>query len=207
MLDLLVNRIIEDARIKAQRIVDEAEKEAEAMLEARRREAVEAAGKEASSMLMKAKVEAANLRRRILVDARMRAKWREIVEKNRLIEDVFREASRRMGEMPRDDRYMKFLEDRIYEYGVLAGGEELEIVLSDRDKELKLNLEEISERISATLGVPTVIRISEDSLSGKWGVIVRKIDGSVEIDGSPEAILERLKPRLQPMLAKILFGG
>jgi vacuolar-type H+-ATPase subunit E/Vma4 len=207
MLDLLVNRIIEDARIKAQRIVDEAEKEAEAMLEARRREAVEAAGKEASSMLMKAKVEAANLRRRILVDARMRAKWREIVEKNRLIEDVFREASRRMGEMPRDDRYMKFLEDRIYEYGVLAGGGELEIVLSDRDKELKLNLEEISERISATLGVPTVIRISEDSLSGEWGVIVRKIDGSVEIDGSPEAILERLKPRLQPMLAKILFGG
>ncbi len=207
MLDLLVNRIIEDARIKAQRIVDEAEREAEAMLEARRREAVEAAGKEASSMLMKARVEAANLRRRILVDARMRAKWREIVEKNRLIEDVFREASRRMGEMPRDDRYMKFLEDRIYEYGVLAGGGELEIVLSDRDKELKLNLEEISERISATLGVPTVIRISEDSLSGEWGVIVRKIDGSVEIDGSPEAILERLKPRLQPMLAKILFGG
>ena len=207
MLDPLINRIIEDARIKAQRIVDEAEREAKAMLEARRREAVEAAGKEASSMLMKARVEAANLRRRILVDARMRAKWREIVEKNRLIEDVFREASRRMGEMPRDDRYTRFLEDRIYEYGVLAGGGELEIVLSDRDKELKLNLEEISERISATLGVPTVIRISEDSLSGEWGVIVRKIDGSVEIDGSPEAILERLKPRLQPMLAKILFGG
>jgi len=207
MLDLLVNRIIEDARIKAQRIVDEAEREAEALLKARREEAVEVAGKEASSMLMKARVEAANLRRRILVDARMRAKWKEIVEKNRLIEDVFREASKRMSEMPRDDRYTKFLEDRIYEYGVLAGGGELEIVLSDRDKGLKLDLGGISERISATLGVPTVIRISEDSLSGKWGVIVRRIDGSVEIDGRPEDILERLKPRLQPMLAKILFGG
>jgi vacuolar-type H+-ATPase subunit E/Vma4 len=207
MLDLLVNRIIEDARIKAQRIVDEAEREAEAMLEARRREATEAAGREASSILMKARVEAANLRRRILVDARMRAKWREIVEKNRLIEDAFREASRRIGGMPRDDRYMKLLEDRVYEYGVLAGGGELEIVLPDRDKGLKLDLEGIAERISVTVGVPTTIRISEDSLNGEWGVIVRRIDGSVEIDGSPEAILERLKPRLQPLLAKILFGG
>jgi vacuolar-type H+-ATPase subunit E/Vma4 len=207
MLDLLVNRIIEDARIKAQKIVNEAEREAEAMLEARRREATEAAGREASSILMKARVEATNLRRRILVDARMRAKWREIVEKNRLIEDVFREASRRIGGMPRDDRYMKLLEERIYKYGVLAGGGELEILLPDRDKGLKLDLEGIAESISVTVGVPTTIRISEDSLNGDWGVIVRRMDGSVEIDGSPEAILERLKPKLQPLLAKILFGG
>ncbi|MEM2739440.1 MAG: V-type ATP synthase subunit E family protein [Candidatus Bathyarchaeia archaeon] len=207
MIDLLVSRIIEDTRIKAQRIIDEAEREAEAMIEARRREAIEAARREASSILMKAKVEAANLRRRILVDARMRAKWREIVEKSGLIEDVFREASRRMEEMPRDDGYLRFLKDSIYEYSVLAGGGYLEVIMSENDKGLKLDLDRIAEKVSATVGVPTTIRISDDSLKGGWGVIVRRVDGSIEVDGSPEAVFERLKPRLQPMLVRMLFGG
>lgn len=207
MIDLLVNRIVEDMRIKAQRIIDEAEREAEAMIEARRREAIEAARRESEAILMKARIEASNLRRRILVDARMRAKWREIVEKNRLMEEVFYEASKRMESMPRDDRYRMFIENMIYDYSVLAGGGELEVVLSERDKALKLNLDEITRKVSATLGVPTTIRVSDDSLKGGWGVIVRRVDGSIEIDGTYEAIIERLKPKLQPILARILFGG
>lgn len=207
MIDPLVNRIIEDARVKAQRIIDEAEREAKAIIESRRREAIEAARREASSIIMKAEVEAAYLKRRILVDARMRAKWMEIVEKNKLIEEVLREASRRLEDMPRDDRYRSFLEDRIYEYGVLAGGGDLEVVLSENDRGLKLDIDRIAERVGATVGIPTTIRVSDSSLKSRWGVMVRRLDGSVEIDGSLEAVLERLKPRLQPMLARMLFMG
>ncbi|MEM1559844.1 MAG: V-type ATP synthase subunit E family protein [Candidatus Bathyarchaeia archaeon] len=207
MIDPLVNRIVEDARVKAQRIIDEAEREAKAMIEARRREAIEAARREASSIIMKAEVEAAYLKRRILVDARMRAKWMEIVEKNKLIEDVLREAARRLENMPRDDRYRRFLEDRIYEYGVLAGGGDLEVVLSEDDRGFKLDIDRIAERVEATVGIPTTIRVSDSRLKSRWGVVVRRLDGSVEIDGSLEAVFERLKPKLQPMLARILFMG
>ncbi|MEM4462249.1 MAG: V-type ATP synthase subunit E family protein [Candidatus Bathyarchaeia archaeon] len=207
MIDPLVNRIVEDARVKAQRIIDEAEREAKAMIEARRREAIEAARREASSIIMKAEVEAAYLKRRILVDARMRAKWMEIVEKNKLIEDVLREAARRLENMPRDDRYRRFLEDRIYEYGVLAGGGDLEVVLSEDDRGLKLDIDRIAERVEATVGIPTTIRVSDSRLKSRWGVVVRRLDGSVEIDGGLEAVFERLKPKLQPMLARILFMG
>ncbi len=205
--DKLVSKILEDARSQAKVIIEEATNSSKKILEEKHKDAQEKARVACREILRAAEAEAENIIHRESVAAIIKARWILLLEKRKIIDNVFKIVEKRLLAAIKEDRYFQLLM-RLIEDGVTAtGGGKLEIVLNRSDAQLKIPLKEISRRVSSRLGIETTLEISARNISVIGGAIVQTADERTKIDNSLDSILERERRRLEPRINTILFSG
>ena len=98
----LTDKILEEAKIKAQRQIGEAEAFSKDTVSRKVREAEEKKAK----MLEKAAFDANLLKERMISNAEVNSRNEVLSSKQRIIDKVFEEAKKRLGELPKSD-YME----------------------------------------------------------------------------------------------------
>ncbi len=206
-LDRLISKIQEDAREQASVIVNEAKVSSEKALEEKRREVQENAQKACQEILRSAKAETENIIHRESVDAVIKSRWIILSEKQKILDVVFKKAQERLQSFTNEESYRPMLERLIEDAAAAAGGGKLELLLNKKDMQLRLPLEEISKKISSSLGVESTLDMSEETISAIGGVIVQSADKKTKIDNTLGSILERERKSLEPKIAAILFSS
>src|SRR5260370_25518280 len=100
-LEKLQNRILSDARLKAEETVKEAQSKAQQILEEARRRAQ----KESEEIIAKAKVEAENVRRSILSSKVRVNRLRILDEKNRIVQDIIHTVEDQLSSIAGTDQF------------------------------------------------------------------------------------------------------
>lgn len=207
-------KVVGDIGKLVEEIKRQAEEEARAVLERARRAAEierERAREEAGRLLREAEERARReaevlLRRSAALSAReVRAKVSS--ERERLLEEVFREALERGRSMPRDGRYVQALA-RLLAEGVGALGGDVEVMLPQQDRsELSERWEEVERRVRELLGMQVRLKLSDETVSASGGAVLRSPDGRRLYDATFDARVEALRESLRVEVARMLFGG
>ena len=201
----IIGRILKDAKEEAETILKEAQKFAETITEKQRREARHSAEKEANSLLKRAKNEADIIRGKVSTEIKRQASWIVLSEKNRLIKNVLTEAKNRLVNVQNSEEYLPVLEKLIVNAGAVLGGGMLEILLSENDLALPLNLGKLEKEIFDKINVETHFGLSNQQITDV-GVIVKTIDNQFFVDNTFESIFNRRERELRLKIAQILFS-
>src|SRR3989449_9069214 len=100
-LEKLQNRILSDARLKAEQTIKDAQAKAQQILEEARRRAE----KESDEIIAKAKVEAESVRRSILSSKVRVNRLRILDEKNRIVQDIIHTVEDQLSSIARTDQF------------------------------------------------------------------------------------------------------
>lgn len=201
----IVEQILTDAKEDAKSILLEARRSAEATLEKQREMGRQKALESISSILSKAKDEADTIRGMMFSDARRKASWRILSEKERLMGSVLDEAKSRLAALTKTEKYDSVLEKAIVDAGVALGGGKLQVILNKRDSALKLKLDPMSKKISEKTKNQTSLQLSKEKIEASGGAVVKTADGKVILHNTFEAMLNRREKELRLKTAKILF--
>ncbi|MEM3041747.1 MAG: V-type ATP synthase subunit E [Nitrososphaerota archaeon] len=205
-LEILISKIIDDAREAASSILDEAKTSKQRYIEEVRRRVTEKAEKECREIIRKAEHEAEGLVRRKSVEASIRARWRILSEKRKIVDKVFQMVEENIHSVRNEDNYLKMLERLIEEAAVAAGGGRLEVLLNKDDSRLRLPLKEIAGRVSSRLGADTTLVKSEKTIEATGGVIIQSSDGKTRVDNTLSSVIKRERERLEPRVNMLLFS-
>lgn len=202
----IVDRIVHDARMEAKSILEEVQKSAEMMLEKRKALARQKAGEKASSILKRTESEVKALREMVPTDAKRKAGWMVLSEKERLVTSVFDKVKTKLEVLSRSEKYIPVLEKTILDAGIVLGGGELEVSLNERDSGLPLKFSMLAKAIADKSGKETQITLSKEKNETFGGAVVKTVDGRIVVDNTFEAILKRRERDLRFKISKILFG-
>jgi len=201
----IIDRILNDARKEAKAIIKEAKRSAEMLLEKQRKLALHSAEKEVYSLLRRAENEADIIRGKITTDIKRRAGWVVLFEKDRLIISVLNEVKNRLVNLQKSEEYLPVLEQLIVDAGTVLDGGTLEVMLNENDSSLPLKLNKLEKKIADGTGAKTRLKISKQQIKAV-GVIVKTNDGKIFVDNTFEAILSRRERELRLKIARILFS-
>jgi vacuolar-type H+-ATPase subunit E/Vma4 len=202
----ILDRILKDAREKAESIIVDARKSAETVIEKQRQSARQNAEKKAASLLKRAANDADIIRGKVSTDIKRQAGWIVLSEKNRLITSVLNEAKKRLVNMQKSEDYVTVLEKLIVHASTVLGGGMLEVVLNENDSKLAIKFDKLEKEISDRSGVRIQLEVSEQKTKDV-GVIVKTIDDQIFVDNTFEAILSRRERELRLKIARILFSN
>lgn len=205
-LETLISKIIDDARETASSILDEAKTSQRRHIEEIQRQVTEKAEKECREIIRKAEQEAEALVRRQSVEASIRARWRILSEKRKIVDKVFQMVEENIRSIKGNDKYLKMLERLIEEAAVAAGGGRLEVLLNKEDSRLKLPLKEIAGKVTSRLGAETTLVKSEKTIEATGGVIIQSLDGKTRVDNTLSSVIRRERERLEPKVNTLLFS-
>jgi V/A-type H+-transporting ATPase subunit E len=180
-LDNLTQKILDDARDKAEKILKESAQKNEEIVNSKVNEAKEISDR----IIEKANIEANMITDRIISNAELRARDEKLKAKQNLIEKVFAEAKDRLKNINEDD-YIKFVSSNIKAID-LKGTEE--IVVPDRMKGKVRNI----------LNLNVFENESIDS-----GFLIR--DNDIIINFSFDSLVDYLRDELEGEIAKELFN-
>ena len=151
----LTDKILEEAKIKAQRQIGEAEAFSKDTVSRKVREAEEKKAK----MLEKAVFDANLLKERMISNAEVNSRNEVLSSKQRIIDKVFEEAKKRLGELPKD-QYIEYVKTTLSSLN-LKGTETLLVKKEYRDDLKALGLGyEISEE-----SVESGFQVKDDKIS------------------------------------------
>jgi len=199
---LIADDIINEAKEKAADIVRRAKKEARTLLDAARFGAKEEMGHE----MKEARAQGKHVYDGVLAEGRMKAKREMLQKREELINEVFREAEKKIQAQTSSKKYE---EDLIH---ITVGaykklGSEKVIIRANR-RDLKL-LEKSKDTITRELGGgERAVNISfGEPIQEIGGVRVGTPDGKIEIDETFEGKMRREFETLRVKIAKVLFEG
>jgi len=201
----ILDRILKDAREKAESIIADAKKSAETVIEKQRQTARQNAEEKASALLKRAANDADIIRGKVSTDIKRQAGWIVLSEKNRLITNVLNEVKKRLVNLKKSEDYVPVLEKLIVDAGAVLGGGMLEVVLNENDSTL-VKLNTLEKKISDRSSVDTQLKFSEQKIKAV-GVIVKTIDDRIFVDNTFEAILSRRERELRLKITRILFSN
>jgi V/A-type H+-transporting ATPase subunit E len=201
----MIDRILQDARKDAESIIAEARKSAEITIERQKELGRKEASEKVSSIINSAKNEVNPVREAVLTDARRRAGWMILSEKERLLEGVMDEVKVEFRAFTKTERYVPWLKKVIIEAGTVLGGGKTQVALNEHDSTLRLGLDTLSKEIEKRTGTRTDFELFKESINTLGGAIVRTVDGRVVVDNTFETILTHRERDLKPEIAKILF--
>jgi V/A-type H+-transporting ATPase subunit E len=200
-IQLIKDRIINDATLKAKQIIKKAEEEYKEnlakfrkSLEARNDELIQSAENEVNQIIERKKAEANVYAKRSVLD-----------KKEEMIEGVFDSAFEELKKLVKTESYNKFLEKAIYNSTIELGGGDIKISKSKDTKIDNSVLKKIAAKATKELKVKTSIDLDKNNINCSGGVIVKNNDGTIEINNSFEALLENAKTSLRPKIAELLF--
>jgi len=206
-VEYFVEKILVEAKKKADGIVEEAKRAAEEALKRQEEEAREKARQDTQKLIDSAKAEAERTRLSVISEAKFKLSWIVPSTKDALIQEVFDSVKAKMEVFTGKLEYKTYIERLITEGAEALGGGEIIIVLNERDSKLKLDLNKISENVTRELGTDTTIRLSPENVRYIGGVIVKTADGKIAVDNTVEGLIERISRESRLKVARELFAS
>lgn len=201
----IIDQILHDARENAESILMEARKSAEMMIEKQKELARQKSKGESSSILKRGEDDAETIRRTIITDAKRTVSWMVLSEKERLVTSVLDEVKTRLRAFSQSENYVPILQKLIVDAGIVLSGEKLEVLLSEQDETLPLELGILTKKIIEKTGKETELMISNKKIKSLGGCVIKTHDGRIVIDNTFSDILKRRERELKFETAKILF--
>jgi vacuolar-type H+-ATPase subunit E/Vma4 len=200
-LKKIQDKIIGEAEEKAKAIVRDAERTKKDILDEKRKEGE----REAEKMLRNGMEEADSLKRQKVAEARLKAKQMTLASREELINETMEKCKEKLSALTSSKEYAETLRKLVEQGGIGLGGGDLEIVLGGKATKTAIDLGSIAEQIQEKTGKKTAVSIAQEKSKSIGGVIVRKADGSIMIDNTFEARIERILRDIRIRIAKILF--
>ncbi len=197
-LSRIISVIEEDASREVERILGEARAKAEELKKAAEQEAQE----RREEILKRGRREAERERARIIASARLKAKKQMLDAKEEAIQKVFSEVRKALEEISKDrKKYREVLKKLVAEAAESIGGDAV-IICREQDRRI------FSKRFLSELEKLTGVKLelAEETTGGSGGVILRSRDGRTEVDNTFETRLERAMAELRNEAAGLLFG-
>ena len=201
----ITEMVLQEAKESAEDIIQEAKESAEYTLEKQRQLGAQRGNELAQSLLKKAQREAEVDKLSSMANAKIRANWVILLEKEKMIANVLEVAKNKLRTLTESKEYIPILAKLIMEGGIILGEKELDVLLNEKDSTLSLKLEKITNEISEKTGFKTKIRLAEEKIKVIGGAMVRTINGKVIMDNTFDDILRRREKDLRFEIAKILF--
>ncbi len=196
-LDKLHNRILSDAKLKADETIREAQAKADQTIaEARQR-----AQREADELLAKAKLEAEAVRRNILSSKVRANRLRILDEKNRIVQEVLGAVEEKLSNIAKSSRFGETAQRFVAE-AVKAVDSDQPVVRLGFKGSSKQNLDNVSK----VLPKGSKLVFEEDPVDGLGGVVASDAEGRVTFNNSFRSRLERLDSQLLTLIASTIFG-
>jgi len=196
-LENIINRILDDAKKKADEIKGEARVEADRIADEARKKAKSLK----DNILAEAEAEAKKEEKRILSLARLEAKNMVLAQKRAVINAVFDEVLKKLKSLT-DDEYRDLIKKMLLKVGI-EEGEELIVSPDDRKRINNDFLKEINKALRSQ-GKKGELRFSDEEREIEGGFILKK--GKVEFNNSFSVLVEAVREDLEPKIAENLFG-
>ena len=196
-LEKLQNRILSDARLKAEGRMKEAQAKAQQILE----EATRRSQKESEEIISKAKVEAESVRRSILSSKVRVNRLRILDEKNRIVQDIIHTVEDQLSSIARTEEF-ETTAQRFVAEAVKAVESEQPIVRIGFKDATKKNL----DGMSRVLPKGGKLVIDEKPIDDFGGVIATDPQGRVVFNNTFRSRLERLDNQLLTLISSTVFG-
>ncbi len=194
--DRIVQRILADARSRAEALVAEAKEQATRVIDGAEKRAID----QQKQDLKQAELQAAEESRCILGSVQLEARKNMLQAKQDIIEAVFNRALNDFSNLD-PESYFQLLGRLIV--AASEKGDEL-VILSPRDKERVPAgfMEGINKQLLST-GHKGDLAVAEQTRDFSGGAILQA--GGVEINSSFAALLEMYREELEPAVAALLF--
>ncbi|OLC63699.1 hypothetical protein AUH73_01540 [archaeon 13_1_40CM_4_53_4] len=196
-MDKLHNRILSDAKLKADEPIREAQAKADQIIAEARQEAQ----KEADELLAKAKLEAEAVRRSILSSKVRANRLRVLDEKNRIVQEVLGAVEERLSNIAKSSRFGETAQRFVAE-AVKAVDSDQPVVRLGFKGSSKQNLDSVSK----VLPKGSKLVFEEDPVDGLGGVVASDAEGRIIFNNSFRSRLERLDSQLLKLIASTIFG-
>lgn len=193
----LTSKIISEAREKGEEVLKAAHEE-EARLIANRIQEAEAVEKET---LLKADNEAKALRARIISNAQLMTRNRNLAAKQQVIGEIFQSALQSLSDLPQEE-YLTFIKNSIMEMPISG---DIDIILNQKTKSF-VTIEYINALNQELIDKAKEVKININPKDGNFqgGFVLEK--NGVEINNTFEALISSLRDELEHQVTNALFG-
>ena len=191
------NKIISDARIQAEKIIAQAEDNANNIIKKGEKETDNIK----NIILYKNKQEASLKKSKILTEANLEAKKTILFEKQKIIEDVFDKALESILKLS-DKEYHSFIKKLILD-NIEIGNETIFIGSSDQRKISESFIEDINKELKSK-GEKGELKLSASHLPIKGGVVIGS--GKIRKNISLELLLKNVREESEMQISKNLFN-
>lgn len=190
-------RIITDAKGKAGKILEDARLEAQGII----KDAEKQAFQRVAIMTEKAKEEAVLYKQRFHAAGGMEDRKSILQTRQNTIDEAFSAALSKVADLP-TDKYSLLIEDILLEVVKEGQGD---LVLNKKDKQRlgQQFVEKINEKLK-NIGKKAMLKLAGDDLNSCGGFVIRY--GEMEINCTLEVILNMARPNLESEVATILFN-
>ncbi len=201
-VDKIKSKILEDAKVEAEKIIAQAEEEKNKILE----EAKKEAEKRRVEILKKGEKEAEMVKNRIIAEAKLEAKKKLLEAKEEIINMAINKLREELYKLPEQPDYKDKLIKLIKDGAISLGGGELIVRLNRRDMELidDATLWDLEKEIENIAKKVTVLK-KGDEVDIIGGCIIETSDGLKSLDNSLEAIFERNLNIIRAKVTEKLF--
>jgi len=197
-LEKLQNRILSDAKHKADETVKDAQAKAQQILE----EARQRAHKESEEMIAKANVEAEAIRRSVLSSKVRVNRLRILDEKNRIVQDIIHTVEDQLSNIAKSEQFENTAQRFVTEAVKAVDSDQPIVRIGFRDMSKK-NL----DGVSRVLPKGGKLVIDEKPIDELGGVVATDHEGKVVFNNTFKSRLERLDNQLLTLISSTVFGG
>lgn len=199
---LIVKDILDEASGKASNIVKAAKKEAQTILDATKFDNKE----EEASELKKAQNQGKRILDEITAEGRTRARRELLKKREELIDEIIKEAQKKLENYASSDKYEKELVKTVV--NACKKLDSTKVVVQANRRDLKLLEKSRGQIIKELGGQEKDARISfGEPIQTTGGARVATQDGKVEVDETFDGKLRREMESLRVKIAKVLFEG
>jgi len=196
-LEKLQNRILSDARLKAEETIKDTQTKAQHILE----EAKQRAQRESEEIIAKANVEAENIRRSIL-SAKVRVnRLRVLEEKNRIVQEIIRNVEDQLSSIAKSNHFEDTAQRFVTEAVKAVDSDQPIVTIGFKDA-TKKNL----DGISRVLPKGGKLVIDEEPIDVFGGVVATDPEGKVIFNNTFKSRLERLDNQLLTLISSTVFS-
>jgi V/A-type H+-transporting ATPase subunit E len=195
-IDRISERILEDARAEAARIVKEAQERARSLKE-RKKEQTE---KENEKLYRESMNRAQERKRRMLAVAELEMRKQILATKQQVIDETMERVNQAIKEIPRDE-YRRIISQMLLESA--QGDEEVFFSVEDEDRLDQSLIDEVNQELISQ-GKKGGLKLSPERETFGGGFILKS--GGMEINNTFEAIIRMSRDEVESQVARILFG-
>lgn len=196
-IEILSRAILKEADVDAEQIREDAKAKANAILQRAREEAE----KERKEILDQARQEAERLRSQVVANAQLKARTLELEHREKLLDRVFDAAKQKLPSIQKRADYNKFATQLLREALVQLKASKAQVQADEVTRKALSNgaLSELSKELNAEIEMG-------DPLEEGSGVVVDTADGHLHFDNTLETRLRRLQSSLRSAVHRVLIG-
>ncbi|MEM1689582.1 MAG: V-type ATP synthase subunit E family protein [Candidatus Hadarchaeales archaeon] len=195
-IESVVKDILDQAKKKANEIIEKAEKEAEAILSTAKIQTE----KEKIAKLRKAEEEGKSLKEKMIAEEKFKARMNFFSEREKIIDEIFKQIVKKMEKLCERSEYQKWLLE--ISIKSCADFEDGSVVLRANRRDLKFLNTKVGE-ISKKSGKAVMLG---NPIQAIGGIRIESENGKVAVDQTIESIIERNREKIRMKIAQLLRG-